>query len=158
MDPAQFALLRGEWTGMGTMTMGSLKGDVVEYVRMEATELNDVVSYVRKSRISFPGRIAVHNELGFIRVASVSLMLHRGTYNILEWDEKKQYYSMVAGSPDTRVMTRKITFKEETSMHWYNFMEVNHGGNWVSHEVETDFNSLILKPKQQKDIPTDYFI
>jgi hypothetical protein len=146
MDPTQFALLRGEWTGVGKMTMGALKGDVVEYVRMEATELPEVLSYVRKSRISFPGRVAVHNELGFIRLKSVGLMLHRGTYNILEWDDTTQQYTMVAGSADTRQMIRKITVNNPTSMHWYNFMEVLHGGTWVGHEVVTDFNSLILKP------------
>lgn len=157
MDPTQFALLRGEWTGVGEMTMGTLVGEVVEYVRMEATESPEIVSYVRKSRISFPERVAVHNELGFIRLKSVSLMLHRGTYNILEWDDRAQHYTMVAGSSDTRQMTRKITLSDPTSMHWFNFMEVQHGGNWVSHKVETDFTSLILKP-EPNDVPADFFL
>lgn len=144
MDETMFSMLLGEWTGAGKMTMGTLIGDVVEYVRMEATESPEIVSYVRKSRISFPGRNAIHNELGFIRAKSVSLMLHRGTYNVLEWDEKLQHYSMVAGSPDTRQMTRKITLTSPAAMHWYNFMEVQHGSGWVSHEVETSFSSLRL--------------
>jgi hypothetical protein len=157
MDPSQFALLRGEWSGIGKMTMGSLTGDVVEYVRMEATESPEILSYVRKSRIVFPGRVAVHNELGFVRVKSVGLMLHRGTYNILEWDEQAQHYAMVAGSADTRQMIRKITFSDPTAMHWYNFMEVQHGGSWVSHEVETDFTSLIIKSAHDKT-PLDFFL
>ena len=144
MESTKLAMLLGEWTGVGKMTMGAQVGEVVEYVRMDATESPDILSYVRKSRISFVGRSAVHNERGFIRTKSVSLMLHRGTYNILEWDEQLQHYSMVAGSPDTRQMTRKITLNAPNSMHWYNFMEVQHGMSWVSHEVETDFSSLLL--------------
>lgn len=146
MDPSQFALLRGEWSGIGKMTMGTLLGDVVEYVCMEATDSAEILSYTRKSCIQFPGRVAVHNELGFIRLKSVSLMLHRGTYNILEWDDKLQQYSMVSGSPDTRRMTRKITLANAASMHWYNFMEVLHQGNWMSHEVETQFVALLITP------------
>lgn len=157
MDPSQFALLRGEWTGTGKMTMGTLLGDVVEYVRMEATDSPEILSYIRKSRIQFPGRVAVHNELGFIRLKSVSLMLHRGTYNILEWDDEAQQYSMVSGSPDTRQMTRKITLANAASMHWYNFMEVLHQSNWISHEVETQFTSLLLKPSHEA-VPADFFV
>ena len=157
MDPAQFALLRGEWTGVGKMTMGTLVGDVVEYVRMEATESPEIVSYIRKSRIKFPGRDAMHNELGFIRLKSVSLMLHRGTYNILEWDDRRQHYSMVAGSPDTRQMTRKITLSDPASMHWHNFMKVLHLGKWVSHKVETDFKSLLITGGHA-EVPAGFFL
>jgi hypothetical protein len=135
--------------------MGTLVGDVVEYVRMDATNSPEVVSYVRRSRIQFPGRVAVHNELGFVRLTSVSLMLYRGTCNILEWDEKAQHYSMVAGSSDTRLMTRKITLPDATSMRWYNFMEVMHEGAWVSHEVETRFSSLLLQPSHER-VPDGY--
>lgn len=145
MEQDKFETLRGEWTGTGKMTMGALVGDVTEYVRMEATDEPDILSYIRKSQISFPGRNSIHNELGFIRAKSVSLMLHRGTYNILEWDEAHGHYSMVAGSSDTRQMTRKITILSPSTMHWYNFMEVQHGANWVTHEVKTDFKSLIIK-------------
>jgi hypothetical protein len=157
VDPSQFALLRGEWTGTGKMTIGTLLGDVVEYVRMEATDSPEIVSYIRKSRIQFPGRVAMHNELGFIRLRSVGLILHHGTYNILEWDDKAQHYSMVAGSPDTRKMTRKSTLADAASMRWYNFIEVLHQGNWVAHEVETNFTSLLLKPSRN-DVPADFFV
>jgi hypothetical protein len=61
----------------------------------EGTESGEIVSYVRKSQISFANRAGIQNELGFIRLKSVSLMLHRGTYSILEWDEARQFYTMV---------------------------------------------------------------
>lgn len=144
MDGEEIYRLAGEWIGKGHMTMGGSTGEVSEYVRMERTDAPDILSYVRKSTIVFPGRSAVHNELGFIRPDSVSLMLHRGTYNILQWDATQQHYAMVAGSADTRQMTRKITVTGAASMHWHNFMEVKQGSTWVSHTVETDFSSLLV--------------
>jgi hypothetical protein len=70
MDLSKFI---GEWFGVGTMTIGSMQGAIQEYVRLEATDQTECLSYVRHSRIVIGGQAELHNEIGYMRVTDISL-------------------------------------------------------------------------------------
>lgn len=144
MNPQDFALLRGEWIGSGPFTLGPFVGTAFEYIRLESADIPDVYSYVRRSRIEIPGAPPnTHNESGFIRLKSIGLMLSRGTYNILEWNDATGDYRQVAGSADTQDMQRKITVINAGEIQWHNFMKVLFQGQWVDHTVDTRFSSIL---------------
>ncbi len=144
MNPQDFALLRGEWIGSGPFTLGPFVGTAYEYVRLEAADIPDVYAYVRRSRIVIPHAPAnTHNETGFIRPKSIGLMLSRGTYNILEWNDATGDYRQVAGSADTQDMQRRITVVNPGEIVWHNFMRVLFQGQWVDHTVDTTFSSIL---------------
>jgi len=144
MDPRDFALLRGEWIGTGPFALGPFVGTATEYVRLEFSDLPDAYSYVRRSRIVIPNAPAnTHNETGFIRLTTIGLMLSRGTYNILDWNDASGDYRQIAGSADTKGMQRKITVINKGEIQWYNFMNVLYQGQWVEHTVNTHFFSIL---------------
>ena len=75
-------------------------------------------SYIRKSRISFQGHTALHNEFGYMGANDMSLMLSRGSYEVLEWVKVEELYRQVASSPDSRNMVRKVLFPQPFEMVW----------------------------------------
>jgi hypothetical protein len=144
VNPDDFAKLRGEWIGTGPFTLGPFAGTATEYVRLEAADVPHTYAYVRRSRIVIPNAPAnTHNETGFIRLKSIGLMLARGTYNILEWNDATGDYRQIAGSADTQDMQRKITVVAEDEIKWFNFMKVLFQGQWVEHTVDTHFFSVL---------------
>jgi hypothetical protein len=146
MDPTEFSLLHGEWVGSGPFTLGPFVGTATEYVRIEIADIINTYSYVRRSRIVVQNAPPnTHNETGFIRLKSIGLMLSRGTYNILEWNDATGDYRQVAGSSDTKDMQRKITVVNSAEIKWHNYMKVFFEGAWVDHTVDTHFFS-ILRP------------
>ena len=142
MAKRAFDLMNGEWAGTGTMTVGEHEGSVVDYVKLEPTDTEDCFSYVRQSRITFPDRMALHDEVCYMRLEDMGLMLSRGSYVILDWDDECGYYKQVASSPDSRGMTRKVQFPSSHEMIWDNDMEVNQRGHWVRHLAVTRFISI----------------
>ncbi len=144
MNPIHLSTLIGEWFGVGTMTIGALQGTIQEYVRLETTDRTECLSYVRHSRIVIGGRSALHNELGYMRGTDISLLLSRGSYVILPWDDTLGGYRQAAGSADTRNMTRKVILSADGQMTWDAAMEVQQGGMWVKHAFITTFDSLSL--------------
>ena len=60
--------MRGEWVGTGEMTVGDNQGPIQEYLKLEETDIEGCLSYIRKSRIDFPGRPTLHNECGYMRL------------------------------------------------------------------------------------------
>ena len=142
MKTAQVLKTIGEWTGTGTMTVGNHVGAIVEYMRVEPTDIADCVLYVRKSRINFKTRSVLHNETGYIRPDSVQLMLSRGSYIIMEWKPANNAYEQVVGSPDSRNMIRTISFQGTTGMTWDNVMDVRRGNRWATHTANTAFVSV----------------
>ena len=126
------------------MTIGSMQGPIQEYVRLETTDRTECLSYVRHSRIVIGGQTALHNEVGYMRSTDIGLLLSRGSYVILPWDDVLGGYLQAAGSPDTRNMTRKVTLSIDGQMTWDAVMEVQHGGVWVAHTILTTFDSLSL--------------
>lgn len=142
MDAALLEKMKGDWVGIGTMTVGTHVGDVVEYLKIEPTDFPTCLSYVRKSRITFPGRVVTHNELGYFRTTDVALLLSRGSYVILPWSEPDAAYVQAVGSPDSRNMHRKVNFAATGEMTWDNSMEVNQQGQWVTHTVKAVFSTI----------------
>ena len=145
MEQGVFAHLEGEWIGSGPFIFGPFPaGEATEYVRIEATDIATAYSYVRRSRITANGAPArIHNETGFIRTKSIGLMLSKGTWNILEWQDATGDYRQVAASPDTQDMQRKITVVSPSELLWENFMRVHtSGGQWFDHSVVTRFHSI----------------
>ncbi|MCP4368888.1 MAG: hypothetical protein GY797_12355 [Deltaproteobacteria bacterium] len=72
----------------------------------------------------------------------MALLLSRGSYEILEWNDKDGFYRQIASSPDSRNMIRKVTFPKPYEMVWDNEMEVQHDGHWVKHTAVTSFTSI----------------
>jgi len=142
MELNELLKMRGEWVGSGNMTVGIHQGDIQEYLKLEETDVQGCLSYIRKSRIDFPGRSTLHNEIGYMQTNQMSLLLSGGSYEILKWVEGNFQYEQIASSPDSRNMTRKVLFKSETKMIWDNAMEVDHGGSWVVHTAYTEFRSI----------------
>lgn len=142
MDEKLFLLMEGEWIGTGEMTVGNREGAIIEALKLEPTDFPLTFSYIRKSRITFQSRTALHNEFGYMRAGDMSLLLSRGSYEILEWVEKEQLYRQIASSPDSRNMTRKVQFPNPFEMVWDNAMEVDHQGQWVKHTAVTKFTSI----------------
>jgi hypothetical protein len=145
MDQSQLLIMTGQWTGVGTMTVGSNVGDVVEYLRLDHTDFTTCLSYMRNSRITFGARVSLHNELGYMRTTDASLLLSRGSYVILPWDPTQNAYVQAAGSPDSRNMKREVIFEPNDQMVWHNSMEVNVQGTWVTHIVHSTFTSITNK-------------
>ncbi len=129
----------GEWLGTGKMVVGPHDGYITEHVIIDRTDRDDHVIYTRHSRIEFPGRIVLHHEVGYTGLADLSLLLSRGSYVRLAWDDKTQEFRQVASTPDTRNMRRKVILKSGHEMVWDAVMEVNQGGQWVQHTILTNF-------------------
>ena len=142
MAGAETSKMLGEWVGLGTMTVGSAKGDITEYLKLEPTDFPNNLSYVRKSRIVFHDRTLLHNEIGYMKPNGAELMLSRGSYVILGWDNAQKQYAQIAGSNDSRNMTRKVTFPSPDEMVWDNDMEVQHDSHWARHTAITTFKSI----------------
>jgi len=142
MDQNQLSFMAGEWTGIGTMTVGNNNGDVIESLLLDQTDFVSCLSYKRNSRITFSNHVSLHNEIGYIRLSDVGLLLSRGSYIILPWDPAQNAYVQSAGSPDSRNMKRQVTFLPNNQMTWHNSMEVNVQGNWVTHTVNSTFTSV----------------
>jgi hypothetical protein len=142
MELDELLKMKGEWVGTGKMSVGEHEGDIQEYIKLEETDVEGCLSYIRKSRIDFPGRPTLHNELGYMQTNEMGLLLSRGSYEILDWNDSTQQYEQVASSPDSKDMIRKVTFPSETKMIWDNSMQVDHRGNWVTHTAYTEFVSL----------------
>ncbi|MCP4368887.1 MAG: hypothetical protein GY797_12350 [Deltaproteobacteria bacterium] len=64
MDEKLLLMMDGEWVGTGEMTVGDHKGDIIESLKLETTDLPLTFSYIRKSRITFENQTALHNEFG----------------------------------------------------------------------------------------------
>lgn len=139
MDIENLLLMKGEWIGLGSMTIGAHSGEIAEYIDLDTTDRDNSLSYIRKSRITFPTRVVLHNEVGYMRTDGMGLLLSTGSYEILDWIEASSRYEQVAGSSDSRNMIREVTFPQDQSMVWENSMEVNHRGSWVSHTTRTEF-------------------
>lgn len=142
MDLVDLLKMKGEWVGRGSMTIGNQTGDIEEYIKVEGTDKEWALSYIRKSLITFPGRSVLHNEIGYMRTENMGLLLSSGSFEILDWITANNQYEQVNGSPDSRNMTRKVTFPVANAMKWENAMEVDHRGNWVSHTTETTFTKV----------------
>jgi THAP4-like, heme-binding beta-barrel domain len=142
MDLQDLLKMEGDWVGTGSMTIGSHSGSIEEFISFENTDKPNSLSYMRKSRITFPGRVVLHNEIGYMRTVGMGLLLSTGSYEILDWVESQKRYEQVAGSADSRNMVRKVEFIDDQTMVWNNSMEVDHGGNWVSHTTETRFVAI----------------
>jgi hypothetical protein len=134
--------MKGEWVGTGVMTVGDQEGPITEYLKLEGTDIDSCLSYIRKSRIDFPGRPLLHNELGYMQTDEVQLLLSGGSYVILPWNKRSLSYEQSAGSPDSKDMVRMVTFPSAKEMVWDNKMLVNHGGHWVPHTAVTRFISI----------------
>jgi len=134
----------GDWVGTGTMNVGHHSGPTFERLTIEPTDFPDSFSYIRKSRIAFPGRDLLHHEIGYLKVDSASIMLSRGTYVILDWNEKTKQYEYNTSSDGTRDVVRTITFQDDTIMMWDSTMEVLQRGEWQRHLACTEFR-LVAK-------------
>jgi len=139
MTKEDLAILVGEWFGTGKMTVGAHEGVISEHVIMERTDNEERLVYTRHSRIEFPGRVVAHHEVGYTGLEDLSLLLSRGSYVRLVWDEKEFLFKQVDSTPDTRNMKRKIVLSNGHKMHWDAEMEVNQRGEWVKHTIVTDF-------------------
>lgn len=142
MQQDNFKKLLGEWTGSGEMTVGEHVGKILESIKIENTDISTCYSYIRKSSIDFGQRVTLHNEMGYIKPDGTDLLLSRGSYIIMIWDDATQSYNQTAGSKDSKNMIRKITFNSPAEMTWDNVMDVDHGGNWVSHTANTVFTRI----------------
>ncbi|WP_019275594.1 hypothetical protein [Vibrio coralliilyticus] len=142
MELNELLKMKGEWVGTGKMSVGENVGEIQEYIKLEETDVEGCLSYIRKSRIDFPGRPMLHNELGYMQTSEMGLLLSRGSYEILEWNKSTQQYEQVASSPDSKEMIRKVTFPTDTKMIWDNSMQVDHRGHWVTHTAYTEFVSI----------------
>ena len=142
MELSDLIKMKGEWVGTGKMTVGDHEGAVKEYIKLEETDVEGCLSYIRKSRIDFPGRPTTHNELGYMQTSEMGLLLSRGSYEILNWNDATGQYEQIASSPDSKEMVRKVSFPSSTQMIWDNHMQVDHGGNWVLHTAYTEFDSI----------------
>jgi hypothetical protein len=125
MEQQQLLKMLGVWAGVGTMTVGNDTGDVIEYLQLDSTDFPTCLVYMRKSRITFGNRVSMHNEIGYMRTSDAALLLSRGSYIILPWDETEQAYVQAIGSPDSRNMKRKVLYPSPDKMVWDNSMEVN---------------------------------
>lgn len=151
MNQDTLSRMVGEWIGSGEMTVGSLQGAIEEYMRIEATDIPTCLSYVRKSRITFPSRITLHNELGYLKPSWIGLFLSRGSHIILTWDELG-YFKQIDGSDDSRNMIRKIEFPNSFQMVWDNDMEVKTDRGWFKHTAVTKFTSVTRVTTDEADI------
>ena len=133
MTKEELAGLVGEWLGTGKMTVGDHEGYITEHVTIDRTDRDDHVVYSRHSRIEFPGRNVAHHEVGYTGVAELSLLLSRGSFVRLEWDDKDGLFRQVASTPDTRNMQRKVVLTNGHEMTWDAEMEVQQNDQWVRH-------------------------
>ncbi|MEP3019037.1 MAG: hypothetical protein ABJO59_12060 [Tateyamaria sp.] len=124
------------------MTVGDHAGEIEEYLKLETTDKDNSLSYIRKSRITFPERTVLHNEIGYMRTDGMALLLSSGSYEILDWITATAQYEQVAGSADSRNMVRIVEIPHTETMFWRNSMEVDHRGSWVSHTTETKFSAI----------------
>jgi hypothetical protein len=153
MDKDKFNLMEGEWIGIGPVVSGPFKGTTDEFLKLERSGTEGLFSYIRRSRIvddTDPKRVLIHNELGYMGIEWITLLLARNTKTYIELigkDDSYPYiktYTQTNGTPDSRNMVRKVEIVSPSEMVWDNQMEVDHGGRggWVPHTVRTTFKSI----------------
>lgn len=153
MNEKLYAML-GEWRGEGTTTIEGLpEMKIVEHLSIRETDNPDMLAYVRRSRIENfrgPGQPPVfHDELGYMGKTGARLLLSRGSYVVLEWNDHRYEQDPDAPSPDTREMFREVSYPAYDRMRWLNEMLIkrpSHGGEpqWIKHGVDVTF--VVVKP------------
>ncbi len=153
MTIAEIKDMIGEWTGHGAMTItahgerNSRTGAVTEYLKIEETDVEDCVSYIRKCNINIDGDIQLHNEMGYIRLDKLIVILSRGTVAHLPWsDEENGYVQDGIATPETVNMVKTIRNISAVEMTWRNVMDVISENGGFEQQFTTLFRSITTAP------------